>query len=139
MDTSDLRQPIHPSKSDDFDYLAAKPPLELVGIQKQAARRHFGVHGYFTKQVWKVVSTYIETFTQPGDLVLDPFGGTGVTLVESLVLGRKSIHIDINPLSIFIVTNRIAPLNINKLIGHFEQIEERFKSEAPTTDHSCPN
>jgi DNA modification methylase len=87
-----------------------KPPPEITGIHKQTARRHFGVHGYFTRQVWKVVRTYIETFTQPGDVVLDPYGGTGVTLVEALLLGRKAIHIDLNPLSVFIVKNLIQPV-----------------------------
>lgn len=61
------------------------------------------MHPYFTKQVWNVVQEYIKTFSCPGDLVLDPYGGSGVTLVEALVLGRKAIHVDINPLANFIV------------------------------------
>ena len=35
--------------------------------------------------------------TDPGDLVLDPFSGTGTTLAVADVLGRKWIGIDINP------------------------------------------
>jgi hypothetical protein len=66
-----------------FDYLAIVPPVEITTFQKQTAKRHFGVHGYFTKQVWSVVQHYVETFTQPGDTILDPFGGSGVTLVEA--------------------------------------------------------
>ena len=92
-----------------FQYFSILPPLEVAKFQKQTQKRHFGVHPYFTKQVWSVVQQYIKTFTQPGDLVLDPFGGSGVTLVEALVLGRKAIHIDINPLSEFIVKNLITP------------------------------
>jgi 16S rRNA G966 N2-methylase RsmD len=129
-----LRTRTQPKKSAEFDYLAVRPPLEITGIQKQTARRHFGVHGYFTKQVWKVVRTYIETFTQPGDTVLDPFGGTGVTLVEALLLGRKAIHIDINPLSVFIVKNLIRPVDPTELINAFQGIREQYRAKEPKTD-----
>lgn len=36
---------------DAFEYLAVIPPSEVLVFQKQTAKRHFGVHGYFTKQV----------------------------------------------------------------------------------------
>jgi Type I restriction enzyme R protein N terminus (HSDR_N) len=49
-----------------FDYLAVIPPSEITSFHKQNAKRHFGVHPYFTKQVWSVVQHYIKTFTQPG-------------------------------------------------------------------------
>jgi len=47
--------------------------------------------------------TAIQTFTQPGDVVLDPFMGSGTTLVEALVSGRHAIGSDINRLAYFIV------------------------------------
>ncbi len=44
----------------------------------------------------------IETFTKPGDIVLDPFVGGSTTLVESLALGRHSIGVDVSELSLFL-------------------------------------
>lgn len=117
-----------------FDYLSIVPPKEITDFHKQGARRHFGVHGYFTKQIWSVVQAYIKNFTQPGDLVLDPFGGTGVTLIESLVLGRRGIHIDINPLSIFIVKTLITPVDLNGLVQAFEKIRTAYKADAPSNE-----
>jgi len=61
-----------------FDY-NNRPLLEEIPVRKRAVRRHFGVHGYFTKQTWNVVAEYIKNFSKPGDLILDPFGGSGVT------------------------------------------------------------
>lgn len=48
------------------------------------------------------VRAAIETFTAPGDLVLDPFMGGGTTLVEALALGRDSVGVDISSLATFI-------------------------------------
>ena len=50
----------------------------------------------------KLVRAVIDTFTQPGDLVLDPFVGGGTTLVESLVSGRDAIGADISSLATFV-------------------------------------
>jgi 16S rRNA G966 N2-methylase RsmD len=116
-----------------FDYLSIIPPTEITDFKKQAAKRHFGVHGYFTKQVWSVVQQYIKTFTQRGDTVLDPFGGSGVTLVEALMLGRKAIHIDINPLSEFIVKNLIDPIDFGALGDAFRRVKAQFEIHAPKT------
>lgn len=86
----------------EFDYLTRKLPDEIK-TQKQKAKRHFGVHGYFTKQSWDIVQTYIKNFTQPGDLVLDPFGGSGVTAIEAMMTNRRAINVDLNPMAIFMV------------------------------------
>jgi hypothetical protein len=107
----------------EFDYLSRKTLNEIKSIQKQSSKRHFGVHGYFTKQAFQILQRYIENFTKPNDLVLDPFGGTGVTLIESLILGRRAIHIDLNPLSVFWVKTLIEPVSFQNLITEFEQLK----------------
>ena len=50
----------------------------------------------------KLVRAVIDTFTKPGDLVVDPFVGGGTTLVESLVSGRHAIGADISSLATFV-------------------------------------
>ncbi len=57
------------------DYLAIEPIRAPIRPVKQAAKRHYGSHPYFTKRAWNVVQEYIRTFTGEGDIVLDPFGG----------------------------------------------------------------
>ena len=39
----------------------------------------------------------VEAFSNPGDLVLDPFIGSGTTAVAAKQLGRRYIGIDIEP------------------------------------------
>jgi hypothetical protein len=45
-------------------------------------------------------SRLIESFSQPGDVVLDPFCGSGTVVVEARLLGRRAIGVDANPLAV---------------------------------------
>lgn len=85
-----------------FDYATVKPITKTIRADRQLAKRHYGVHPYFTRRPPNVVRSYIEHYTQPGDSVLDPFGGSGVTAIEAFLLNRQAIHNDINPLGNFI-------------------------------------
>ncbi|MEI6443911.1 MAG: DNA methyltransferase [Nostocales cyanobacterium ELA583] len=103
-------------------------------VKKRAARRHFGVHGYFTKQAWNVVAEYIKNFSQPGDLILDPFGGSGVTAIEALMNNRKVISTDINPMAVFLVDSLIAPVDFDQLSAAFERVKTEYQKQEPTTE-----
>lgn len=50
----------------------------------------------------RFVRAVIELFTEPGDLVLDPYMGGGTTLVEALALRRNAIGIDVSSLAAFV-------------------------------------
>lgn len=50
----------------------------------------------------KLVRAAIDAFTDPGDLVLDPFVGGGTTLVEAMASGRHAIGSDISSLATFV-------------------------------------
>jgi hypothetical protein len=50
----------------------------------------------------------IKAFTQPGDVVLDPFMGGGTTLVEARALGRRAIGTDISSLAVFVSKAKTA-------------------------------
>jgi hypothetical protein len=50
----------------------------------------------------KFARAAIECFSEPGDLVLDPFVGGGTSLVEALALGRDGVGVDISTLAEFV-------------------------------------
>lgn len=120
------------AKPSSFDY-RIRPLLEEIPVKKQSAKRHFGVHGYFTKQSWNVVQEYIKHFSKPGDLVLDPFGGSGITAIEAMMCDRKAIHIDLNPLSVFMVQSLAAPIKLSELADAFERVKKRYLALEPKT------
>ncbi|MCX8473751.1 MAG: DNA methyltransferase [Sediminibacterium sp.] len=121
----------HPEHIEKFDY--NKPLLKEIPVKKQASKRHFGVHGYFTKQSWNVVAEYIKQYSQPGDLVLDPFSGSGITAIEALMNRRKAINIDINPFAVFLVQSLVAPVNFQELQQSFEEVKKEYLKKEPKT------
>ena len=122
-----------PKRNPNFDYLN-RDRLPEIPVKKQAAKRHFGVHGYFTSQAWNVVQKYIKHYTQEGDLVLDPFGGKGVTAIEAMMADRKAITVDLNPMAVFITQSLIAPVNFYELHEAFEKIKNEYLKLEPKTN-----
>lgn len=64
----------------------------------------------------KLVRAAIDAFTEPGDLVLDPFVGGGTTLVEAMVSGRHAIGTDISSLATFVSEVKTTILTENELM-----------------------
>jgi hypothetical protein len=52
----------------------------------------------------------IEAFSQPDDLILDPFVGGGTTAVEALLSRRRSLVADLNSLATFVTRVKTRPL-----------------------------
>jgi hypothetical protein len=52
----------------------------------------------------------VKAFTQPGDVVFDPFVGGGTSAVEALALGRRIVASDLNPLGLFVTELKTTPL-----------------------------
>lgn len=44
-----------------------------------------------------IVDRVINRYSNPGDLVLDPFGGLGTVALEAMKLGRRGYSIELNP------------------------------------------
>ena len=107
-----------------------EPITNPIPPQKQSVRRHFGSHPYFTRRPWNVVQEYIKHFA-PGKeaVVLDPFGGSGVTAIEALVLGKFGVHADINPLANFICRQiAIGPVDLTALRVEFHRLEDNCRA-----------
>lgn len=66
--------------------------------------------------------------TNPGDVVLDPFAGSGTTLVVSEQLGRKSIGIEIDVFNVELIQNRLTEQRESDDVSRF------FKDYSCTAD-----
>ncbi len=63
---------------------------------------------------------FIRLFTQPGDLILDPFNGSGTTCVAATRLDRNYVGIDTNREYCEVAINRIQAELIKKVNNHDE-------------------
>ena len=125
--SADFREP---KKSEEW-YLSRELPKAILKPQKQAKARYFGCTAYFTRQSWDILTQHIKNFTDIGDVVLDPFGGSGVTAIEAMMNGRLGIHTDLNPLSIFMVKALSAKVDLSELYDLSEAILSEFESVRP--------
>lgn len=80
------------------------------------------MHKYWARKPYNVVSNYIEAYTKEGEIVLDPFCGSGPTPIESIKIGRKAIGIDLNPMAINITKMTAMPIDISKIDSIFKDI-----------------
>lgn len=67
-------------------------------------------------------------------MVLDPFGGSGVTAIEALMNNRRAISIDLNPMAVFIVQALIAPVKQNEFGEAFNRVKKEYEENEPKTE-----
>ena len=60
---------------------------------------------------------FVRLFTQPGDVVLDPFMGSGTTLVAAVGLGRRAIGVDINEDYCHAAADRLTSASLASRMG----------------------
>ena len=74
----------------------------------------------------------IEAYTKPGDIVLDPFAGSGSTLVAAKEAGRRFIGIELDPDHQHTATLRLQ----SRFLGHV-QSAPTSKFHAPAAPHKA--
>ncbi len=92
----------------------------------------YGMHKYWSKKPYNIIRRFIEMYSDPNDIVLEPFCGSGITVVESIITNRKTIGIDINPLAIFITEQVLKKINTNKLANAFDELKRNTKEKIGT-------
>lgn len=97
-----------------------------------------GYHRYPAKFIPQIVSRLVNEYTKIGDMVVDPFGGCGTTLVESKVMGRHSIGVDINPVAVLITKAKVTPIEPGKLEESFVNLRAKINAYSADTIVNAP-
>ena len=106
-------------------------------MQKEEER--LGIHSfhrYYGKLIPAIPRTAIRCFTNEGDIVFDPFVGSGTTAVEALYLDRNFVGIEINPLSVLIASIKTANYDMVVLRKIEKNIIELIKNDNEPVDDS---
>lgn len=102
-----------------------------------------GYHRYPAKFIPQLAARIIRENSRPGGRVCDPFMGSGTTLVEAMVSGRRAYGTDVNPVAVLIArakTTCIEPAaleqKVGAVLGHLKAALEKGKSTGhPVPDH----
>ena len=96
---------------------------ELVPEIKDTGYLTHSIFYYPAKFIPQVVRYALESFTEEGDWVVDPFAGSGTVGVEAYLCKRNAFLLDLNPLLDYMI-----PLKVRSEKGRLR--EGLFKSDA---------
>lgn len=87
--------------------------IKQLGVIKVSVHTPvYTMHKFWARRPWGVFRKIILMFTKPGNVILDPFAGGGVALVEGLITRRRVIAVDLNPLAVKIMRHEVKPLDV---------------------------
>jgi hypothetical protein len=89
----------------------------------------YNAHAYHTKVPPLGIVPYLEHYTSPGDLVLDPFCGSGMTGVACLLASRRAVLNDLSPAATHIAYNYTTPVDTVALRREWERLRDAVRDE----------
>jgi len=113
-----------------FDQSNGIPVQDIWMSHKDPHNQNVRITGYPTEKNFDLVSRVIAATTNPGDLVLDCYCGSGTTLEAAALLGRRFIGIDISEAAIAATVKR---LRVGRgAMGDFVGVRGRKKQQSKT-------
>lgn len=91
-----------------FVLAKGRPPVPSQPLDDIQPWVYSGNVDHPTQKAVRILAPLIEAFTQPGALVLDPFAGSGSTLVAAAVTGRRYLGVELDRSYCEIARNRLA-------------------------------
>lgn len=102
-----------------------RPELSFIG-EKLIRGRH-KIHPYPAMLHPLLVDYLIKKNAKEGDVVFDPFCGSGVTLLQSAINGHYSIGFDINPIALLITKVKTEKYDRYILKAEYDDIKQSIK------------
>ena len=117
--------------------------LSFEKIKEAETTKHVHrLHPYKGKFIPQLVEYFLGAHTdnfkqsvyfQPGDIVLDPFCGSGTTLVQANELGMHAIGADVSAFNAFIGNAKVATYDLTHLYAESQKITAALKTFVATS------
>jgi len=105
--------------------------LSLIEFPEWQRTKHVHrLHPYLGKFIPQLVELFLRRFFEPGDRILDPFGGSGTTLVEANVLGIHAVGTELSPFNVAIQRVKTRPRDLDLLAREVADILARTEGFA---------
>ncbi len=112
--------------------------LSFDHLQEKDTTKHVHrLHPYKGKFIPQLVQYFIdshmddfkkEVYFRPGDIVLDPFSGSGTTLVQAHEMGMHSIGVDVSHLNCMITETKLLPYDFASLENEIKKVKQATTS-----------
>lgn len=82
-------------------------------------------HGYYTypaKFIPQLASRIIKEYSNKSDIIIDPFMGSGTTVIEAIVNDRVGIGTDINEIAVLLSKVKSTPIDNEILVAEYSNL-----------------
>jgi len=120
--------------------------LSFENVKESERTKHVHrLHPYKGKFIPQLVEYFLdahvddfkkEVYFRPGDIVLDPFCGSGTTLVQANELGMHAVGVDISLYNAVISNVKVKEHDLNALNASIYRINKSFKSFLAGASHT---
>jgi DNA modification methylase len=99
--------------------------------ERERTKHVHRLHPYHGKFIPQLVEALLDGYLAPGDHVLDPFAGSGTTLVQALESGLDGTGVDVAAFNCLLMRVKIAQYDLAKLGAELRDVYARIDSLAP--------
>jgi len=118
-------------------------PLECLNLnwaekglpEKERTKHVHRLHPYLGKFIPQLVEIFLRKYFEPGQTILDPFCGSGTTLVQANELGINSIGYDISAFNVLLSSVKTQKYNVKKAQNEIFDALDKLSQFTQTHDH----
>ena len=102
--------------------------LTFLAVREFERTKHVHrLHPYLGKFIPQLVEVFLSKYFKKGDTILDPFSGSGTTLIEANILGMNSIGIELSPFNVLIQRIKTKRYDIPEVEREIKDALKRLK------------
>lgn len=94
--------------------------------ERERTKHVHRLHPYLGKFVPQLVEVLLERYVTPGGRVLDPFAGSGTTLVQALESGYDAVGVDVAAFNCLLMRVKTARYDLPRLADEIEDARARL-------------
>jgi DNA modification methylase len=101
--------------------------------ERERTKHVHRLHPYLGKFVPQLAEVFLRRYGSPGDLVWDPFAGSGTTLVEANALGMRAAGCDVSAFNCMLSEAKTAVYDPGALLADVVQLGQAEGESVPTS------
>ena len=106
---------------------------------KASRHRFHALCPYFAMFPESFAEKWIDKLTRSGDTVLDPFSGRGTTAFQALLMDRKAIASDVNPVAVCVSRAKVDAPRLSAIERRLDHLQRGFEPNRwRSVAHSLP-